>query len=161
MAADYCFTRNASLTGLHNRRSFEEQPSRAIHQCHRQQGGLALLIIDLDDFKQINDAHGHVCGDQVLCLVADALRLSLRSSDSSFRLGGDEFAVLLKPATEVSAPAVEQRLKYNCSQHPHLQRYLGGISIGAALWRANEKWSDLYQRADHALYQQKRHRQSG
>lgn len=146
------------LTGLHNRRSFEEQLLRAISQCHRHDAELALMIIDLDHFKKINDTHGHLCGDQVLCQIADTISSTIRSSDNCFRLGGDEFAIILDSASEVSAQEVTQRLRTNCNRNEYLQRYLNGFSVGSALWRRGESWQELYQRADLALYQIKRHR---
>ena len=84
-----------ALTGLYNRRRFEQELDR--HIVHGRRYGMdgALLVIDLDRFKQVNDGHGHSAGDRVLAAVASVLRARLRESDILARFGGDEFAVLM------------------------------------------------------------------
>jgi diguanylate cyclase (GGDEF)-like protein/PAS domain S-box-containing protein len=83
------------LTGLINRRRFQEELERHLAQCRRYGMAGALLVLDLDGFKEVNDSHGHTAGDRVLQSVANSLRDRLRESDIVARLGGDEFAVLL------------------------------------------------------------------
>lgn len=82
------------LTGLSNRRSFEERLVRACEEYNSAEGFLAVMFVDLDDFKPINDRYGHAAGDRVLADIADRLRSALRVTDSVARIGGDEFAVL-------------------------------------------------------------------
>ncbi len=95
------------VTGLYNRWMFNQQLAQALNQAQRQERMLALLLLDLDDFKSINDGHGHAIGDKVLVEVATRLRHVLRSADTLARLGGDEFIVLLP---ELADPADAQRV---------------------------------------------------
>ena len=83
------------LTDLLNRRHFGDELTHALELMARDGGTAALLLIDLDDFKDVNDSYGHAAGDAVLCAVADILRARVRRGDFTARLGGDEFAVLL------------------------------------------------------------------
>jgi diguanylate cyclase (GGDEF)-like protein/PAS domain S-box-containing protein len=99
------------LTGLINRRRFQEELERHLVQGRRYGLTGALLVLDLDGFKQVNDTHGHTAGDRVLCGVADALRSRLRESDIVARLGGDEFAVLLPRETPLEAELVCRSLE--------------------------------------------------
>ena len=94
------------LTGLINRRRFQEELERHLAEGRRYGLTGALLVLDLDGFKEVNDNHGHSAGDRVLCAVADALRSRLRGSDIVARLGGDEFAVLLPRETPAEAELV-------------------------------------------------------
>ena len=102
--------RTDELTHLANRRAFNETVSRVLHLRADHQS-LALLIVDLDDFKQVNDTLGHHRGDELLIQVADRLQHSLRSGDLLARIGGDEFAVLIDGATEALAADVAERLR--------------------------------------------------
>jgi diguanylate cyclase (GGDEF)-like protein len=95
------------LTGLGNRRAFEEAIAR---ETARDSGRLALVLIDVNDFKSINDRHGHPVGDECLRRVAEVLRLTVRAADRCYRWGGDEFAVLLPDAGERAAHDVRARL---------------------------------------------------
>jgi diguanylate cyclase (GGDEF)-like protein/PAS domain S-box-containing protein len=99
------------LTGLINRRRFQEELERHLTQCRRYGMSGALLVLDLDGFKEVNDKHGHSAGDRVLQSVANALRDRLRESDIVARLGGDEFAVLLPRGTADSAEQVSRALE--------------------------------------------------
>ena len=96
-----------SLTGLPNRRFFEERLAIAVGRCQRYGDNATLLLIDLDDFKKVNDAHGHRSGDDVLKAVANAIRGQIRASDTPARIGGDEFAVLLQAAGSEGAAVAE------------------------------------------------------
>src|SRR5918992_2321435 len=99
------------LTGLINRRRFQEELQRHLAEGRRYGLMGALLVLDLDGFKEVNDTHGHSAGDRVLCAVADALRSRLRESDIVARLGGDEFAVLLPRETPAEAERVCEALE--------------------------------------------------
>jgi diguanylate cyclase (GGDEF)-like protein/PAS domain S-box-containing protein len=94
------------LTELWNRRAFEHQLRRQIAQCRRSGAPAALLIVDLDGFKRVNDTHGHAAGDELLMRVTRCLRRRLRTSDCIARIGGDEFAVLLPDTSPVQAARV-------------------------------------------------------
>ena len=99
-----------SLTGLRNRHGLEVQLSVYVESALRRGESFALLVLDLDGFKTVNDVHGHAEGDRVLRAVADALRLHTRASDQLFRLGGDEFMVVLSNSGENAAQSFAQRL---------------------------------------------------
>jgi diguanylate cyclase (GGDEF)-like protein len=100
-----------ALTGLGNRRAFEETVEREIARARRAGSPLSLLIADVDDFKQINDRHGHPIGDKCLRKVSAALRLSVRTEDMCFRWGGDEFVALLTETDLRGARLVGDRLR--------------------------------------------------
>ena len=100
-----------SLTGLFNRRRFMEELSREVAVARRTGSDGAVLMLDLDRFKEVNDSLGHVAGDKLLTRVADALRGRLRATDTLARLGGDEFAVVLaEPAARPRPSAVAAQL---------------------------------------------------
>ncbi|HXS32730.1 MAG TPA: diguanylate cyclase [Solirubrobacterales bacterium] len=158
-------SRQDSLTGLLNRRSFDEALERQLAYTRRYGSGGALLIVDLDRFKQINDEFGHPAGDRVLCQVARVLGENLRSTDTVgrysdgvvARLGGDEFALLLPEADAVGAEAVAERLVAALAAAP--LEVEGGeiwlaISVGVALFDENglPPAEDLLAAADRAMY---------
>ena len=98
------------LTDLYNRRRFDEELGRELERTGRYGGGGALLLLDLDDLKSVNDNHGHLWGDEVIRTAAAVLRERLRSSDVLARIGGDEFAVLLPESDEVHALKLAEEL---------------------------------------------------
>ena len=148
-----------ALTGLANRWQFMQQLMYAIAQSERSKRGLALLLLDLDDFKAINDGHGHGAGDQVLVQAARRMRAALRSGDFLGRLGGDEFTVLL-PQVRHSAE-IEQllhRLRDTLAEPFQVNSYTVqmGVSIGVACYPADaEDGETLMRYADMAMYQAK------
>lgn len=150
-----------SLTDLPNRALFHDRLQQAILRSHRDEKGLALLLIDLDGFKEINDALGHHAGDQVLQEVATRLRGALRVSDTVARLGGDEFAVLL-PATDVNRAELAARKVLHDLEHAFVaddRPLMVSASIGIAGSPAHASTSDeLLQKADSAMYLAKRDR---
>jgi diguanylate cyclase (GGDEF)-like protein len=99
-----------SLTGLYNHRHFHDRLRTELNRASRTHGTLAVLMLDIDDFKKINDVHGHGTGDQVLVAVADILRGSVRTSDVLCRIGGEEFAVIMNSADINSALGLARRL---------------------------------------------------
>jgi diguanylate cyclase (GGDEF)-like protein len=100
-----------ALTGLENRRAFDEAFPRALARGRATGQPLTLVLADLDDFKGINDSYGHLAGDAVLTAVGAALRLHARATDRAFRWAGDEFAVLLEDTDEPTAAQVCSRLR--------------------------------------------------
>ena len=100
-----------ALTGLHNRGWLDDAFDREIQRSERDQLPLALLMIDVDDFKNYNDEYGHLAGDQVLISVANAIRSPLRPNDLVARFGGEEFAVLLPETTLSNAQLIAERLR--------------------------------------------------
>src|SRR5688572_7802471 len=144
-----------SLTNLPNRALFLDRLQQAILRSHRDEKGLAVLLLDLDGFKEINDALGHHAGDMVLQEVATRLRGALRASDTVARLGGDEFAVLL-PATDVNRAELAARKVLHDLQHPFVadnRPLLVSASIGIAgvPWHAASS-DEVLQKADSAMY---------
>jgi diguanylate cyclase (GGDEF)-like protein len=101
------------LTGLYNRRLFEEYFVKELNRSRRHNQHLALVIMDLHCFKEVNDRHGHMEGDHVLQLAASTLRKTMRTSDYAFRIGGDEFALLLPSADPAQALTLARRLRTN------------------------------------------------
>ena len=104
--------RHDELTGLPNRRAFVETLAAEVARVRRSGAPLSVVVADLDDFKSVNDAHGHPAGDTCLVVVAGALRATLRQYDSCFRWGGDEFALVLPETTAADAEIVCDRLSY-------------------------------------------------
>jgi diguanylate cyclase (GGDEF)-like protein len=144
-----------SLTDLPNRALFHDRLQQALLRSHRDEKGLALLLIDLDGFKEINDALGHHAGDVVLQEVATRLRGTLRASDTVARLGGDEFAVLL-PATDVNRAELAARKILHDLEHPleaDGRPLMVSASIGIAGAPMHASTGDeLLQKADGAMY---------
>ena len=145
-----------ALTGLHNRRYFDEFLDREVSRAQRYGRSLALILIDLDDLKQINDRVGHLGGDAVLAELGERVREALRSADIACRIGGDEFAVVLPESSLDDARQLYDRLQAAITARP----LAGGESITASAGIAGLEREDdpkaLFQRADEALYRAKR-----
>lgn len=146
------------LTGLPNRRAFHAALKREIDRSRRFSTPLALVIIDIDRFKEINDRFGHDKGDAVLQLVARRIASLIAFADMTFRIGGDEFAILL-PMAESEARSVVERLKAafgepKPSRGPDVEHPT--ISVGFAVHRPGESADDLFRRADASMYRDKR-----
>ncbi|MFZ5936028.1 MULTISPECIES: diguanylate cyclase domain-containing protein [Pseudomonas] len=152
-----------SLTGLPNRAFFEGRLSRSLRNAARQQDHLALLFLDSDHFKQINDSLGHAVGDEVLINIADRVRAQLREHDLVARLGGDEFAVLLTP---LHAREDAERIAEKIIASMQLPMLLEGgeslttsLSVGIAYYPDDgSDPASLLNAADAAMYQAKRKR---
>jgi diguanylate cyclase (GGDEF)-like protein len=149
-------TRDA-LTGLENRRAFEEGVAKECSRARRFKLPLSLLYLDLDQFKLINDQFGHSHGDQVLCQFADVLRQVGRAGvDRSFRLGGDEFAILLPGCPVNQAEGLVSRIMQACvANGPPWTEGPLGVSAGAVELQENESSDDFVSRADKAMYLEK------
>lgn len=148
-----------TLTGLPNRRSFDATFPRLIEIATRRRQPLSLLMLDIDHFKRVNDAHGHEWGDEVLRHLGTELAACKRKEDSAFRIGGEEFAVIAPRTGLGKAQAVAERLRAAVEQSA-LER--GGrrtaitISLGVAQMRPGDDILSLSARADGALYRAKR-----
>jgi diguanylate cyclase (GGDEF)-like protein len=139
------------LTGLFNRRAFDERLADAVRR--RRERPFALLLLDMDGLKRINDSGGHLAGDNALRLAAEAVRSCIRDGDSAFRLGGDEFAVLLMGATQEAAAAVATRIQDALAGLSSGRLTVsGGLSFGGA---GDENEDELYRLADRAAYRAK------
>lgn len=143
------------LTGLGNRRYFDEQLKRAMHNANRQHAQVGLVLGDLNKFKSVNDTYGHNTGDQVLIQFADILRTCVRDSDSIFRFGGDEFAVIVENASEYSLDIIESRINNSLKSNILLAKYQIGCSLGTTFMNRADNEKSLFERADQALYRQK------
>jgi diguanylate cyclase (GGDEF)-like protein len=148
------------LTGLLNRWALKRATMREIQRCNRAKGALALVMMDLDGLKEVNDTSGHGCGDVVLQAVGGVLQETVRAQDSVARMGGDEFCVLL-PDTELSeALSVAERLRTEVEEL--VIRYRGEtVRVRASLGVASSEhcgltWQDLMDYSDGALYRAKR-----
>ena len=149
-----------SLTGLWNRRRFEDDLAKQIARCRRYGEVAALLVLDLDGFKEVNDTLGHLAGDEVLRALADGLSQRLRASDSAARIGGDEFALLLPNVSDGEARAVAadvaERLSDFVHQHLDCDVHLS-LSIGVTLLNDSVAGvSEAFTAADRAMYEDKR-----
>lgn len=144
------------LTGLSNRRHFHEELERHTAAAQRHQLPLSLLLLDLDNFKQINDQHGHLRGDDVLRAIAAVLTTRVRVSDVVGRLGGDEFAILLPHTTRDEAGTVAADLAVGLEEALDLP-FRVGVSIGLASC-PELGCEGLLMQADSQLYVQKRKR---
>lgn len=150
-----------SLTGLLNRRSFMEELEKRYSQRPDRRGGAALLFIDLDNFKPVNDRHGHQQGDLALTLAARILREQTRSRDLVARLGGDEFALFIE---DITPAAAEYKGRQLLRAGRELEAYSGGpdtplgLSVGIAACdpEGKESLQALIERADQAMYRVKR-----
>ena len=145
------------LTGAWSRKAFFDIAERELGRSRRNGQPLALMLIDLDHFKEINDGGGHEAGDVALQLVAERARASLRAADCMARLGGDEFAVLLPETTLAQACTVGEKLQAELRQlAATLERHAGQapltLSIGVTATQADEPFKATLARADAALY---------
>jgi len=137
------------LTGLANRRAWEEELRREVARAKRTSHRLALVMLDLDHFKELNDTQGHQAGDTVLAEAASSWRGAVRTTDFLARYGGDEFAMLLPDCPSEYGEIVLERIRTaiptGCS-----------CSAGIAYWDGRETAEALLARADAALYEAKR-----
>jgi two-component system cell cycle response regulator len=146
------------LTGTLNRRAFGEVLSRELSAERRHGRGLALGICDVDEFKKVNDTHGHQVGDQVLCGLVRLIQDSLRGHDVLGRHGGDEFVVLTRLAAGADAVIPFERVRSAVAGNPIATR-AGAVpltmSFGVSIWRDGETEDELIAAADAALYRAK------
>ncbi len=152
-------SRTDSLTGLYNRRAYQEISQQEVGVLQQREQAVAVLLLDINHFKQINDIHGHAAGDAMLQHVASLLRQQLRHGDYAFRMGGDEFLLLLPGLEADQAALLIARLRLTLSRCP--LRWQDGVlavsvSIGSSQWLSGEPCFDsVLRRADAAMYQDK------
>ena len=152
------------LTGLANRLLFDDRLEHALARAQRYSEKLALLYIDLDRFKPVNDDHGHAVGDEVLLQVAKRLKNTIRESDTAARIGGDEFAAILDGLCEETAPIIAERVVTALSRpyEVHENTIEIGASVGVAVFpRDAIDMSSLIKAADAAMYIAKKTKRSG
>nr|WP_316644004.1 GGDEF domain-containing protein [uncultured Roseateles sp.] len=153
-------SRHDALTGLLNRRAMQEALDAEYHRWQRKQESFALLLIDVDHFKRVNDQHGHAVGDQVLCAVSRCLATAVRKTDVLSRFGGEEFCVLLRLTDGPGAVELAQRLNQAVREQSMQAGSLSlplTVSIGIAVAREGvlTRVEKLLLGADRALYRAK------
>jgi diguanylate cyclase (GGDEF)-like protein len=148
--------RTDKLTGTLNRRGFEEQSARSLAHARREGGSVAVVLVDIDLFKRVNDEWGHEVGDRVIAHLGSVLMEHCRESDVVARLGGEEFVVLLSPCDEASAVVYTQRVRRALADADSPGRPAVRISAGVAATTASPDVALLLQSADTALYEAKR-----
>jgi len=149
-----------SLSGLFNRRYFHSRLQEELERSRRHQTPLTLMMIDLDDFKRVNDSLGHLAGDAILCRTAEILRRSVRLFDVCTRFGGDEFAIIMPGMPKTSATLVAERIRDAVETSPPGTGHAGDprstVSIGLATIVGGTTPRGLVAQADQALYSAKR-----
>lgn len=141
-----------SLTGLHNARAFVDRYRRALDHAAAAGEPLAMILVDVDKLKEINDKLGHEAGNLALIQVADALRHSKRAADVAARWGGDEFAILLEAADLAAAMRVAERIMGHLRDAPaRLERAGVSVTIGICATEQPSPSLDLFAEADRAL----------
>ena len=149
------------LTGLANRKAFDENISRLSREAKRDGKGFSLIMIDIDHFKAFNDKYGHQVGDQVLRLVAMTLINEVKGQDMAARYGGEEFAIILPDTNIDAAQAVAENLRMAVEKKEVMNRTTGEnlgqitVSLGVAQFYEGENSEEVIRRADVALYNSK------
>ncbi|WP_057830949.1 GGDEF domain-containing protein [Colwellia sp. TT2012] len=144
-----------ALTGLGNRRYFDEQLKRAMHNANRHHSLVGLVLSDLNKFKAINDCYGHATGDLALREFANVLRQCIRDSDSLFRFGGDEFAIIVENANDSALAIIENRINLALANNVLLSKYQLSCSLGSTFMNRADNEMSFFERADKVLYQSK------
>lgn len=157
------FARAAAIdpvSGLYNRRHFHARLKEELQRAERSDGTVALLMIDLDDFKRINDTYGHAAGDATIRAAATIIRRSVRPFDICTRYGGEEFAVVMPESGSSTAETVAERIRNRIGAWTPAEPTLTGLhitaSIGFALGHRTTSTDEFLARADQALYAAKK-----
>lgn len=149
-----------ALTELSNRRAFNESFEKLSRLYYRGNiKSITLILIDIDNFKSINDNHGHLVGDRVLKMIAKILKSSLRLSDTIARWGGEEFAILLVDVSDEEALSIAEKLRSAIKENHDFKHILSSevtISLGVSRLQSTDSQDGLIQRVDAALYEAKK-----
>ena len=151
-----------ALTGLANRRCFDERMQQAVREAQTEGGDLCVLFADVDHFKKFNDTWGHATGDQVLRLVAQCLKANTKGRDTAARYGGEEFAVALPHTSIENAIKLAEQIRRAVESKKIVKRSTGEtlgsitMSLGVAKFQTGEPIADVINRADQCLYAAKR-----
>jgi diguanylate cyclase (GGDEF)-like protein len=151
--------RTDPLTGIDNRRTLAERAELALALARRHARPLAVLLVDADHFKRVNDEYGHAAGDEALKMLTAILKSGLRAEDLFGRLGGEEFVIVLPEADAAAACVLAERLRAAVEAadfHVHQQHVALQISIGVSAIEPNDDFAALLRRADQAMYAAKR-----
>jgi diguanylate cyclase (GGDEF)-like protein len=149
-------SRRDGLTGLFNRATFDDLLQENISISEKTGASLSLILIDIDDFKEVNDTHGHVAGDEVLAGIGKLLQSILRREDASCRYGGEEFAVLLQHAATSQLAFAAEKIRSSVEAHRFDDLPNITVSIGCGNYQPDETASNFIHRVDLALYEAKR-----
>jgi len=144
-----------SLTSLGNRLQFDETVKKTTSLAHRNGENVALIVMDLDKFKPVNDKYGHLEGDKVLISVAGAINKSLRNSDHAFRFGGDEFCCITTNTSKRAVELIIKRIQRAFAADKILSKHDISSSFGMAMLNAEDNEQDFFERADEALFDAK------
>ncbi len=150
------------LTGIGNRKHFEEMLHKAVDHAAVQGQPVCLVVLDIDHFKRFNDLYGHLTGDQVLRLVAMTMRESVEPRTTIARFGGEEFGIILPGSTRDEARAVAEKVRTSVMGRELVKRSTGEslgritISVGLASYRRGDTAVSLLERADHCMFTAKR-----
>jgi diguanylate cyclase (GGDEF)-like protein len=157
------FARAAAIdpvSGLYNRRHFHARLQEELQRAERRDSTVALLMIDLDDFKRVNDTYGHAAGDATIRAAATIIRRSVRPFDICTRYGGEEFAVVMPDSSDSIAETVAERIRNRISAWRPTDHEMASLrittSIGFALGHRTKSTDEFLARADRALYAAKR-----
>lgn len=145
-------SRTDTLTGAGNRRALHDQMEEWIASVQRDAHPMSLLIIDLDDFKVVNDQHGHLVGDQVLKALAERIRSRIRTSDHLYRFGGDEFIVLANHSGAETALKLAEDILSRIAQTDAIDGVRLTVSIGVSQYQTGETADQWLSRADAEMY---------
>ncbi len=143
------------LTGLRNRRGFEELYEKELLKAKRHWRPMAIIMLDVDDLKAINDNHGHIVGDEVLRTVGRLMEKSFRTTDVLARYGGDEFVALLPETDQQGAAACVARLKEMIARFNQLRALPAALSVSTGIAAASSNHENLLELADRAMYANK------
>lgn len=149
--------RHDQLTGLYNRRMLNQSLTDSVAIANRYNRPLSLIFFDIDDFKRVNDQHGHKSGDEVLIQVAELLHKNCRQSDSFGRWGGEEFLIILPESPLNNAEHSAEKLRQSIAQHYFQTKTVIKLtcSFGIAEYQPGESMDNFVNRADQALYRAK------
>jgi diguanylate cyclase (GGDEF)-like protein/PAS domain S-box-containing protein len=152
------------LTGLSNRVMLETRIESALRGALSENSIVGLIYMDLDDFKPVNDTHGHTMGDRVLRIIGERMLNSVRETDTVARVGGDEFIALFPRLSSRRELAAKARSLAECIAQPIVIEGTSvrvSVSVGLATYRSGEHHDELITRADHAMYHAKLHGHAG
>jgi len=150
-----------ALTGLLNRRAFDQKLNEYIENYEQSNAGLCLLILDIDHFKQVNDTFGHQMGDNVLRYTANLMKHHITEHHCAARYGGEEMAIIMPNTTLDKAVEIAEKIRISLAQHPlklkGSKKSIGKItiSIGVSSFKINDSLESLVERADQAMYRAK------
>ncbi|MEW6982655.1 GGDEF domain-containing protein [Colwelliaceae bacterium 6471] len=147
--------RKDPLTGVLNRRAFNEAINEIVMRQNRNFTSQSLILLDIDEFKAINDEWGHDIGDEVLINLTKAILKKLRKTDRLFRIGGEEFAILPYETNQEMSANIAENIRIAIEQSQLLTNKTVTISLGIATYQSGESYPQWFKRADRALYEAK------